>query len=94
MDNPTVREQLFAGVPIGQIPSPRPPDYEAHLRRWVEGDQELFEFLETSSFDLDARLEFTREAIQKWQSRLRGRKVACPACRNGAVALEIASGLS
>lgn len=88
-DDPVVRQKLAAGVPFGQIDPPRPSDYERKLREWVDGDPELLVFLETTTFDLEARTKAVREALQTCQKRIAGRKVVCPACHKGALALDM-----
>lgn len=86
-DDPVVQDQVMNNVPFDQITPPRPPDYEARVDRWLGDDPELREFLENSSFDLDARMRFTTESEQKYRGQLRGRSVPCPACRDGLLAL-------
>jgi hypothetical protein len=88
-DDPDIRQKLFAGVPFNEIDPPRPAEYEGRLRQWADGDEELVQFLETHSFNLDRRLEFVRGEMDKWETRLAGRIVVCPECGGGAVAREI-----
>lgn len=86
-EDPVVQDQLMSGMPFDQITPPRPPDYEARVDRWLADDPELREFLESCSFDLEARTQFTSESEQKYRDQLRGRSVPCPACRDGLLAL-------
>jgi hypothetical protein len=92
-DDPEIRKKLFDGVPFNEIDPPRPAEYEGRLRAWADGDEELVQFLETHSFNLDRRLQFVREEMERWENRLADRVVVCPECGRGAVALEIKSAL-
>lgn len=68
---------------IGQVPDPRPASYQQNLDAWTEGDRELREFLETHTCDHDRRFdELTRQAA-KYERRLGGQCVVCPACGAG-----------
>jgi hypothetical protein len=92
-DDPEVRRKLLAGVPFNEIDPPRPAEYEGRLRQWADGDEELVQFLETHSFNLDRRLDFVREEMEKCESRLLDRIVLCPECGNGPVALVMSPAL-
>jgi hypothetical protein len=86
-DDPAIIDQLFNNVPISEIKPPRPSDYEERVAGWLADDPELRDFLESSSFDLDARTRGVKESEQKYRLKLAGRSVHCPACGDGLLAL-------
>jgi hypothetical protein len=85
--DPAIRKKLLNGLPFNQIKPPRPPDYETNVQRWLSNDPELRKFLESGSFNLEARLPEVEQSEQKHRARLRGRAVHCPACSDGLLAL-------
>lgn len=86
------RKMLSGNLTFGQIPDPRPADYGQKLDRWTQGDQELRQFLETHSCDVDKRLEFVSQAAARWEEMLQGEIVTCPTCSDGPLALKSSHG--
>ena len=87
-DDPDVMDQVMNNVPFSEIRPPRPPDYERKVAEWLDSDPELRHFLETCSFDLEARTKGVEDAERLYRRKLRGRSVMCPACGGGLLALD------
>jgi hypothetical protein len=86
--NPKILKQLAAGVPLNDIPLP-PPSGPPVAPPISAEDAEVTEYLEHNSFNLENRLRFVTEQVNRHARP--PRSVTCPVCAIGTLRLVIAN---
>jgi hypothetical protein len=81
--DPEVRKKLFGSTPLSQIELP--PVREPPIESRHPDDQEVIEYLRHHSFNLEPRLQFLTEQMERTKRALD--QVSCPWCGTGRLRL-------
>ena len=74
-DDPEIQRQLMEGLSFNEIPFP----VEEKPSDWTAEDREVADFLEQNAFQLEGRMKFVRETLDRL-SKERRPAVLCPDC--------------